>query len=422
MEESKNFLSEFPYKSVPTSGPSIRSIFKSTYAELIYTEQYVPSEGDAEHIYWSTCNPYFGERGSYAGIQHQKNKILEGVKFVYNNIFSVWDMKETTPGEPTEVKLEYGCPGLYTNRFGGEGTGLHTSHPMPWKTNQWYATAVRRWYIQGEDVTHAGMFMYSYETKKWVHFSSVIIPNKDVLIKNQTVVGFLERFAGNALGYHGIYGQHFKMHSDGSWEKPLYYKATAGGSPRTWNAESVNSNTNIKLIAGGDFENDKEEKEFRVNQFDDRPKPTKAPKIDVISTELLSDTLKVSWTIDDGLSPQLSYTIELREKEVNGTLIVKESKIIPHQRLAYIKLPHKLIPGKYFVTLKITSIFNDDSNVKSTSFEVNNSIYPVWDKNTKYQLGDRVSWESNEWEAKWWNVGQEPQVTTPPSASPWLKL
>ncbi|WP_308822785.1 hypothetical protein [Sodalis praecaptivus] len=116
--------------------------------------------------------------------------------------------------------------------------------------------------------------------------------------------------------------------------------------------------------------------------------------------------MKVSWTIDDGLSPQLSYTIELRDKEVNGILIVKESKIIPHQRLAYIKLPQKIIPGKYFVTLKITSIFNDDSNVKSTSFEVNDSIYPVWDKNTKYQLGDRVSWESDEWEAKWWNVVQ----------------
>ncbi|MBT9431059.1 DUF3472 domain-containing protein [Candidatus Sodalis endolongispinus] len=415
-------MSEFPYNLTPSSGHYVNSVFHSTYTELIYTEQYITSEGDAENIYWSTCNFYFGKRGGYAGLQHKKDSVIEGVPFVYNNIFSVWDEKETQPGEPTEVKLEYACPGLYSNRFGGEGTGLHTSHPMPWKTNQWYATAIRRWYIQGEDVTHAGMFMYSYETKKWTHYSSVIIPEKDILITDGTICGFLERFGGNALGYHGIYGQHFKMHPDGSWEKPLYYKASAGGSPRTWNAESVNSNTNINLIAGGDFENDKEEKEFKINQFDDAPKPTKAPGIDAFSAELLCDILKVSCTVDDGLSPQLSYTIEVREEKVNGAIVAQESKIIPHQRLAYIKLPQNLMSGKYFVTLKITSIFNDDSDVKCSSFEVNNSIYPVWDKSTTYQHGDRVTWDNSDWEAKWWNVGQEPQVTTPSWASPWLKM
>lgn len=70
---------------VPTSGPSITSWFSENEAELLYVEQYVPTAGDNIHIYWSGCNFYFGERGGYAGIQHQNDNLV-GARFLLTTI------------------------------------------------------------------------------------------------------------------------------------------------------------------------------------------------------------------------------------------------------------------------------------------------------------------------------------------------
>ncbi|MFS6568011.1 DUF3472 domain-containing protein, partial [Staphylococcus aureus] len=132
------------------------------------------------NIYWSSTNFFFGERGGYAGIQHQLNKNIDGVPFVHNNICSIWDLKEIDENLPTEVELTYGLKGLHASHFGGEGTGLHTSHPMPWIPDQWYSTVIRRWYKQGENVTRMAFFMYSYLDDKWTHYMSAAVPGVDI--------------------------------------------------------------------------------------------------------------------------------------------------------------------------------------------------------------------------------------------------
>lgn len=38
-------------KLVPSWGPSISAVYEQDSAELIYSEQYVPHEGNAENIY-----------------------------------------------------------------------------------------------------------------------------------------------------------------------------------------------------------------------------------------------------------------------------------------------------------------------------------------------------------------------------------
>ncbi|WP_052044824.1 metallophosphoesterase family protein [Candidatus Arsenophonus nilaparvatae] len=355
--------------NVPSSGPSVTSYFSSNSAELLYIEQKVPTEGDREHIYWSGCNFFFGERGAYAGIQHQADKVIEGVPFIYNNICSIWDLKELDPELPTEVKLTYGHEGLHWSHFGGEGTGLHTSHPMPWYTDQWYATVIRRWYIPGEKVTRMAMFMYSYYEQKWTHYMSAAVPGIDIPLTGNSCTGFLERFAGKELGYYGIYGQHFRMNKDGSWQKPIFYEANAGGNPNYWKAE-LYQNTNIKLIAGGIYDNNQNSIKFYPNQFDTKPKPVIPAVIENISAsynQINNYSVIVEWQNSDKTPPQLSYNIKIYRDSINGKLIAQQHGISPEERKIVLKTG-ALSPGKYYATIQIEDIFNNRSNTAHTKF------------------------------------------------------
>lgn len=358
-------------KNVPTSGPSITSYFRSNSADLIYVEQMVPSEGDRGHIYWSACNFYFGRRGGYAGIQHQVNKVIKGVPFEYNNICSIWDEKDTDPHLPTESKLTYGLEGLHWNHFGGEGTGLHTSHPIDWSTDQWYATVIRRWYIAGENVTRMAMFMYSYSDKKWTHYMSAAVPGIDIPITGNSVTGFLERFTGQAMGYHGIYGQHYRMNTTGSWEKPLYYEARADSNPNFWKAE-LDQTVNIKLTAGGIFDNTESHIKLHPKQVDPKPKPVVTPIVEFVKAfyvDVNNFAVSVEWKISSKTPPQLSYDIQIRKDDIKGELIAKKSGISPEKRKEKLETG-ALTSGKYFAIVQFSDIFNQQSNALHAEFIV----------------------------------------------------
>jgi hypothetical protein len=363
---------------VPTSGPSITSYFAENEAELLYVEQYVPEAGDKIHIYWSGCNFYFGERGGYAGIQHQNDKLIGGQIFTYNNICSIWDLA-SDPAE-AEVRLDYGITGLHSSHFGGEGTGLHTSHPMPWSVDQWYAIVIRRWFIPGESVTRMGMFMYSYSDKKWTHYMSASVPSPDIPITGTTCTGFLERFSGDALGYHGHYGQHFRMSKNGSWQRPAYYVAAAGGDPDTWNAALVgdgedDGNANMMLIAGGSFGNTASTIRLQPNQFDPKPKPAMSTaallSVDVVPQSGTKNVI-VAWKNDEATPPQLSYSIEIRSIPGNE-LVASDAEARPHTRSS-IFATAGLLPGDYRVTMTVTDIFNKTSVPRDTTFRVGTTL------------------------------------------------
>lgn len=363
---------------VPTSGPSITSWFSENEAELLYVEQYVPTAGDNIHIYWSGCNFFFGERGGYAGIQHQNDNLVGGQIFTYNNICSIWDLA-SDPAE-AEVRLDYGIEGLYSGHFGGEGTGLHTSHPMPWRLDQWYAIVIRRWFIPGESVTRMGMFMYSYTDAKWTHYMSASVPGADISITGTTCTGFLERFNGDALGYHGYYGQHFRMSNDGSWQKPLHYEARAGGDPDTWNAELVgdgedDGDANIMLIAGGSFGNTESTIRLEPNQFDAKPKPAMST-VAILSVNVVpqvgTEAVIVAWKNDESTPPQLGYSVEIRS--VPGDVVVAfDAEAIPQKRSSIFDTS-LLAPGDYEVTLAVIDIFNQLSLPAKTTFRVSSPV------------------------------------------------
>lgn len=356
--------------NVPSSGPSVTSYFASSNADLLYVEQMVPDVGDRGHIYWSSCDFFFGGRGAYAGIQHLVNQIINGVPFIYNNICSIWDEQDTDPELPTEVNLIYGRKGLYWKHFGGEGTGLHTSHPMPWFPNQWYATVIRRWYIHGEKVTRTAMFMYSFTDKQWIHYMSAKVPGVDIPLTGKSISGFLERFAGTALGYHGLYGQHFRMNANGTWEKPLYYRATAGGDPSFWKAELHNNY--IKLTAGGIFDNTETHITLEPIEVNGKPEPIIPPVIQRVSATYINAInyqVNVKWHNSDETPPQLSYHITIRKNKIDGNLIAEKIGVAPERRKETLETG-ALAAGKYFASVQFVDIFNQKSNLAHIGFNV----------------------------------------------------
>lgn len=361
---------------VPTSGPSITSWFSGSEAELLYVEQYVPAAGDNIHIYWSGCNFFFGERGGYAGIQHQNDNLVGGQIFTYNNICSIWDLG-ADPAE-AEVHLDYKIEGLHSSYFGGEGTGLRTSHPMPWCLDQWYSIVIRRWFIPGESVTRMAMFMYSYADAKWTHYMSASVPGPDIPLSKNYCTGFLERFNGDALGYHGYYGQHFRMSKSGIWQKPYAYVATAGGDPDTWDAMLVGDGededegqASIMLIAGGSFGNTESTIQLEPNQLDVKPKPAMST-VAVLSVSVVpevgSENVIVVWENDESTPPQLSYSIKISAAQ-GEEAVASDDGVIPQKRSSIFNTS-VLTPGDYRVVVTVTDIFNQASLPAETTFRV----------------------------------------------------
>ncbi|TCQ84461.1 MULTISPECIES: DUF3472 domain-containing protein [Rahnella] len=367
-DRNKNETKEI--NEVPSWGPSLTSYFTKDKYELIYVEQMVPSMGDEISIYWSGCNFYFEERGGYSGIQHQNDKEIDGKIFTRNNICSIWDLDSLDPSLPSEVTLTYGLPGLHSSHFGGEGTGLHTSHPMPWTPNQWYAIVIRRWDNPvSSKTTGMAMFMYSYLDSKWTHYMSADVPGVRVPLTGNTCNSFLERFSGTAESYHGIYGQHFRMDEHGVWEKPFKYVASAGGRPEIWDAE-LYQDANVKLSVGKS-NNQSTTITLNPNQWDSKPKPVIPPLVDSLSTTYTENNkhICISWEVNESTPPQLTFYIEVRKEMKNGELKIGYNETSPHKRDIQLDV-ECLEPGLYHVSFEYYDIFNQKSNTKRSSFIV----------------------------------------------------
>jgi hypothetical protein len=205
---------------------------------------------------------------------------------------------------------------------------------------------------------------------------SASVPNPDIPITGTTCTGFLERFNGDALGYHGYYGQHFRMSKDGSWQRPAYYVANAGGDPDTWNAELAgdgedDGDANIKLIAGGSFGNTQSTIRLQPNQFDPNPKPAMSTPV-LLSVYVVPQSgtknVIVAWENDEATPPQLSYSIEIRSIP-GDELVASDAEARPHTRSS-IFATAELLPGHYKVTMTVTDIFNKTSAPRDTTFRV----------------------------------------------------
>lgn len=358
------FFSKTVAQTCPSWGPYIESNLGGAGDEVQYAEVMAEAAGMQPSTYYSTLNFSLGPRGGYAGIQYKVNDVR-------NNIFSVWDLQDSNTPQCT---AEYAAPNTLVDGFGGEGTGLHTDNPMPWKPGVWYATALRRWSI-GDGKTRIGFFMYDYGTGIWKHYATIVTPENNAKLMGSKVGGFLENFMSstNKQTRWGYYRNFRNMNSQGVWFGSNTYKISAGSG--SWSATSAFNNTAVKVSTCGTTPPPSSDVIINLNSQNVKPSTTVPITVTSVtgSYEISNNSVNVRWATSDYTSPQLSYKVSLYSNESwnsGYTPIAVVNGIRPDQRSVSIPLPAGSTSIKYYVSVELKDIFNQSSNFGYNSFDL----------------------------------------------------
>jgi hypothetical protein len=312
------------------------------------------------HTYWSTINFNIGPRGGYCGIQRKTD---DGG--VYNNIFSIWDLKDS---KKPQCFAEYKIAGEFVSGFGGEGTGLHSHNNMPWVPGQKYCTAIRRWYTKAGQ-TRVGFFMYDYTNATWTHYITAVTPEDNAFFINPSFGGFLEKFSGDPLQRCGYWSNWWKLNEDETWNKATSIKCQAGKG--TWKAEKINDST-VKMYSCGSYAAPDSIYHFNVNIPGDKPSVAVAAEIlkATASYKNAGKQITISWVINKSKAPQLGYNIEVYDnKNCSGKFLYNKTNIVPQTREEHIATQGLQKGKKYYVAIQVKDIFDQSSNKIICSFD-----------------------------------------------------
>lgn len=378
-----SFFNSINAQTCPSWGPYIEGFDMANSGELWYSEVMADNACKQINTYYSTLIFSLGPRGGYAGIQHKQNE-------VYNNIFSMWDLKDTNVPQCT---TEYTAPNTFVDGFGGEGTGLHTDNPMPWTPGIWYATVVRRW-STGDGKTRIGFFMFDYGTGKWKHYATIVTPENDAKFTGTKLGGFVENWntAASKATRCGYFRNFWSMNAQGNWSKPSRYNVSAGTG--SWGVETAFNNTAIKITSCGTTPAPAGSSVTFNGITQDGTKPSTATPVTVTtvtpSYNTSNNSVNINWVNSETTSPQLSYKVSLYTEASwanSHTPVAVVTGIRPDQRSVQVPLPANSQPGKYYVSVVLEDIFNQTSNFGYNNLTISNIVTPpIINPNAYYRI------------------------------------
>lgn len=183
-------------------------IKKNTKVAAFYCE--LTALEDPVHSYYMACGWHRG----YFGMQ--VNSPTER-----RIIFSVWDRgnEPTDPNKVDEVdrvRLVKKGDGVFTGRFGNEGTGGHSHLKYPWKTGSTQKFLVIATPIDETHTQFAGYY-YHPDSLKWMLISSWNTPGEGGFMRG--LYSFSENFVGRNghLVRKALYGNQWIAGPDGNW-------------------------------------------------------------------------------------------------------------------------------------------------------------------------------------------------------------
>lgn len=187
----------------------------------------VPKRLCAKYTYYCCLNWNMGAvGGGYCGIQcHEDGNCF---------ICSLWDPPSSC-GE--SIKPVYRSSGKsFTERFGGEGTGLkYMNFEQKWKCDQWYTLVMRRW--DQHEKTYFGLWVRDVCANKWTHMVTMEFPVPNVYFKSPTA-SFVEDWHGNGeLARGALFKETFKRSISQEWEcmKACHYFVNQEDACKNWN-------------------------------------------------------------------------------------------------------------------------------------------------------------------------------------------
>jgi hypothetical protein len=184
-------------------------IAKETKVKAFYTE--LTAVEDPVHTYYMACGWHRGYFGMQVNSPEERRII-----------FSVWDRG----GEPTDpnrvaeidrVRLVNKGDGVFTGRFGNEGTGGHSHLKYPWKTR-----TTQKFLVTAEptDATHTRFsgFYFHPDSQEWMLISSWDTPGEGGYLRG--LYSFSENFGGSTGHFlrKALYGNQWILRGEDTWE------------------------------------------------------------------------------------------------------------------------------------------------------------------------------------------------------------
>ena len=184
-------------------------VARETKIKAFYTE--LTAVEDPIHTYYMACGWHRGYFGMQVNSPEERRII-----------FSVWDRGEepTDPNRVAEVdrvRLVNKGDGVFTGRFGNEGTGGHSHLKYPWKTG-----SSQKFLVTAEptDATHTRFsgFYFHPDSKKWMLISSWETPGEGGYLRG--LYSFSENFGGSTGHFlrKALYGNQWILRGEDTWE------------------------------------------------------------------------------------------------------------------------------------------------------------------------------------------------------------
>lgn len=342
---------------VPFIGPAMGAFFaKDEPVDLVYAELIIPQEGDKEYVNYSPIDTMWGNRAVFGTLQHSVDKVINDIPFVHNGRVFV-NSDEEYPEEKVEVT--YKSENAYVDE---DELGLAFEDPLPWKPGVRYGVAGR--VINDEKLTKAylSLHMYSFEDKEWLHYGTLQVPYHDQKIVGDFVLSYLQRLDGDDIGYSCAIGQYYRINANGEWQTPESFTVTALSSKQEyWNAEQAD-NGDIKLMAGGHFDNSDRSKTFINKDQPAKPSVLKTVEIKNLQATHKDDVINVKFEHEKSTGPPMTYKLTVANEK--GEVVFNSGLIIYTPDKEKIEVPMKLQQGKYNVEIKIKDIFNQENEYK----------------------------------------------------------
>ena len=138
--------------------------------------------------YYCGANWHPGEAaGGYCGIQHNGPQERR-------TIFSIWDTATNL-----HPKIAQAGPGVFYNRFGGEGEGAHTHMIWNWQTNETFQFFAVKQPGAETNTTDARYYIFDPAGKNWLFIATINSPiggQHSVETFGGGLNSFLENFSG----------------------------------------------------------------------------------------------------------------------------------------------------------------------------------------------------------------------------------
>ncbi len=251
-----------------------------------YTEAVIEKSADGTYFAINCFS------SGYLGVQ----EFIRNGKMMRIAIFSIWDAQDSGDNphaapESERAQLIQKGDGVFSDRFGGEGTGGKSMKVINWKEGQVIRTLVTE-KMDGADFRQIAGYIYNDDTQQWDLLSCWRIQalKQGLGGSSAFVEDFRRNIASKELERRATFGPAFRYYQ-GGWYQANQFRFSKDGNPNM----EINCRLNAQLgyfslACGGDIKPEADFPIFATKTINDLPKKENpgADVQDIINAPLLT--------------------------------------------------------------------------------------------------------------------------------------